>query len=224
MTMLNVFMNNIFRSRDYLYINIIVFFISLMVSTLYLEQSNDYTSMFILFPMNVAHLNMVGAPWHRSEHFSPLKSRSYIWSTEDRIIILHQVKLSFKSASLSTEDSFFFFLSQESIKCCSMHLEAMAARRLELYSHCWIDAINSPYITLQVTYYRGQSCKSSEDPLATKSKVKTGYREQTAKLFPWELSMYSMLVGCEFPQQPQAQYQSITLLNYAIYLWFHKPS
>lgn len=109
MTMLNVFINNIFRSRDYLYINIIVFFISLMMSTLYLEQSNDYTSMFIFFPMNVAHLNMVGSPWHRSEHFSPLKSRSYIWSTEDRIIILHQVKLSFKSASLSTEDSFFFF-------------------------------------------------------------------------------------------------------------------
>lgn len=62
MTMLNVFMNNIFRSRDYLYINIIVFFISLMVSTLYLEQSNDYTSMFILFRMHVAHLKMVGAP------------------------------------------------------------------------------------------------------------------------------------------------------------------
>lgn len=82
----------------------------------------------------------------------------------------------------------------------------------------------SSYIILQVTYYRGQSCKSSEDPLAIKSKVKTGYREQTAKLFPWELSMHSLLVGYEFPQQPQAQYQSITLLNYAIHLLFHKPS
>lgn len=81
-----------------------------------------------------------------------------------------------------------------------------------------MDTINSSYIILQVTYCRGQSCKSSEDPLDTKSKVKPGYRVQTAKLFPWELSVHSVLVGYEFPQQPQAQHQSITLLNYAIYL------
>lgn len=49
------------------------------MSTLYLEQSNDYNSMFILFLINAAHLNMVGAPRHRSsEDFSPLKSRSCI--------------------------------------------------------------------------------------------------------------------------------------------------